>query len=263
MEKLNNQRAKGVNIGELFHEETKYAPNKVGGAALDWDHIPEPFKSHPSPVEVISLPELLEGEAPNVWEIFYHRRSIREYMPGPLLPLKLLTWLLWATQGFTAKKGGHFFRTVPSAGALHPIETYLVVRAVAGLDQGIYHFRPHMFDLELIKRGDFSWALTEDALGQDMIAHAQVTFIWTAVVARSKWKYHQRAYRYIYMDAGHIAQNLYLAGTASELGVCAIGAFFDDKVNSLIEVDGVEETTIYMARVGWPPDEVDEENELN
>jgi SagB-type dehydrogenase family enzyme len=120
------------------------------------------------------------------------------------------------------------------------------------LQQGIYHFRPYAFDLELLKSGDFSRDLAQAALGQDMVAHAQATFIWTAVVERSKWKYRQRAYRYIYLDAGHIAQNLYLAGTASGLGICGVGALFDDAVNSLIGVDGREETIVYMATVGWP-----------
>ena len=109
-----------------------------------------------------------------------------------------------------------------------------------------------MFDLEFIKAGNFAAALAESSLGQEMILEAQATFIWAAVVARSAWKYRQRAYRYIYMDAGHIAQNLYLAGTAAGLGVCAVGAFFDDRVSGLIGVDGVEETTVYLAAVGWP-----------
>jgi SagB-type dehydrogenase family enzyme len=118
------------------------------------------------------------------------------------------------------------------------------------LARGFYHFRPLAFDMEFIKPGDFGRSLADAALGQSMVADAQVVFIWTAIVARSKWKYRQRAYRYIYLDAGHIAQNLYLAGTASGLGVCGIGAFFDDRVNTLIGVDGTEETALYLASVG-------------
>jgi len=152
----------------------------------------------------------------------------------------------------TAKEGGWYFRAAPSAGGLYPIETYILARAVEGLDRGIYHFRPHVFDLEFIKAGSYATVLAEAALGQEMIREAQATFIWTAIVARSAWKYRQRAYRYIYMEAGHIAQNLYLAGTAAGLGVWAVGAFFDDRVNGLIEVDGVEEATVYLAAVGWP-----------
>jgi SagB-type dehydrogenase family enzyme len=83
-----------------------------------------------------------------------------------------------------------------------------------------------------------------------IVRGAQVTFIWSAVMARSKWKYRQRAYRYIYIDAGHIAENLYLAGEALGLGVCGIGALFDDMVNELVGLDGFKETVVYMATVG-------------
>ena len=171
-------------------------------------------------------------------------------MPDRSLPLADLSVLLWAAQGITADSGDHEFRAAPSAGGLYPIETYALARAVEDLEAGIYHFRPHAFDLELIKPGDFSIAAAKAALGQGIVANAQVTFLWTAIVGRSKWKYGQRAYRYIYLDAGHIAQNLYLAGTAEGLGVCGIGALFDDQVNALIGVDGVEETVVYMATVG-------------
>ncbi len=239
-------------IGEQFHEETKYTAGSMGGYALDWERMPEPYKAYASPIATIALPAPVIEQAANMWEVFGRRRSTRDFSPARNLPLGLLSALLWSTQGMTAKEGGWYFRAAPSAGGLYPIETYILARAVEGLDQGIYHFRPHLFDLELIKAGSFATVLAEAALGQDMIGEAQATFIWTAVVARSTWKYRQRAYRYIYMDAGHIAENLYLAGTAAGLGVCAVGAFFDERVNGLIEVDGREETTVYLAAVGWP-----------
>ena len=242
---------KGLGIGERFHEETKYAAGRMG-YALDWQNMPEPHKNYASPIATIALPEPLIGRPANVWEVFGRRRSTRVFSPAQSLPLDSLSSLLWSTQGITAIEGEWYFRAAPSAGALYPIETYILARAVEGLEQGIYHFRPHMFDLEFIKQGDFATLLADAALGQDMIREAQATFIWTAIVARSTWKYRQRAYRYIYMDAGHIAQNLYLAGTAAGLGVCAVGAFFDDQVNDLIAIDGVEETTVYLASVGRP-----------
>jgi SagB-type dehydrogenase family enzyme len=214
--------------------------------------MPERYKNYPESAKKTTLPEPQLNQNENVWDAIYRRRSLREYAPDLTLPLDTLATLLWATQGITAAAAGYQFRTAPSAGGLYPIETYLLARAVEGLEQGFYHFRPQAFDLEYIKSGDFAGTLAEAALGQSMIAKAQVTFIWTAIVARSRWKYRQRAYRYIYLDAGHIAQNLYLAGTAKGLGVCGIGAFFDDQVNSLIGVDGVKETVLYLASVGWP-----------
>ena len=238
-------------IGERFQQETKYDPDAMEGHALDWSRQPKPYKNYEAPLAVIPLPEPDVQGDPNLWRLLYSRRSRREYDAGqPLTPEKLSA-LLWATQGVTARYGEVLFRTAPSAGGLYPVETYLLIRAVEGLEPGIYHFRPQTFDLEFLKKGDLARDLAEAALGQTMVMAAQVTFIWTAIVERSRWKYRQRAYRYIYLDAGHIGQNLYLAAGALGLGVCAIGAFYDDKANSIIGVDGVEETAIYMATVGW------------
>ena len=245
-----NQKREGRGIGEAFQEETKYTPEKLAGHFLDWKNQPEHFKSYENPLARVSLPEALFAGKPDLWKLLSSRRSRRDYKSGESTSLESLSVLLWATQGITGRYGDTLFRTAPSAGGLFPIETYLNVRAVEGLDQGIYHFRPHKFDLEFLRNGDFARELAQTALDQEVVSDAQVTFIWSALVARSKWKYRQRAYRYIYIDAGHIAQNLYLAGEALGLGVCAIGAFFDDRVNGIVGLDGVEETVIYMGTVG-------------
>ena len=243
---------KNTYIGEKFQQATKYSPDKPMGYTLDWSRRPEPYKNHRSPLAYIPLPDPDIKSGANLRQLLQDRRSRREYDAGQSLKGELLSAILWATQGITAKYGEFLFRTAPSAGGLYPVETYLFLRAVDGFEPGIYHFRPQVFDLELLKKGNYARELTEAALGQTIVMGAQVTFIWSAVVERSKWKYRQRAYRYIYLDAGHIAQNLYLSAEALKLGVCAIGALFDDKVNSIIGVDGIEETVIYMATVGWP-----------
>ena len=188
-------------------------------------------------------------QSPHFWNVLQQRRSIRDYTPAPLT-LKELSNLLWATQGITAKAFSPWYRTVPSAGALHPIDTYLVVNRVEGLDPGVYFLNVTDFSLEMKNKGDFSLQIAQAALEQDIAREAAVVFVWVAVIHRSRQKYRQRAYRYIYLDCGHIAQNLYLAATAMGLGCCAIAAFFDDEVNSLIEADGLEETAIYLATVG-------------
>jgi SagB-type dehydrogenase family enzyme len=248
----NTQHPLPNGIGDRFQEETKYTPENIGGHFLDWDHMPEAYKTYSDSIARIALPEPRVGKAANLWETILKRRSVRNYSSHAVLPLDTLSTLLWATQGITAAASNYRFRSAPSAGGLYPIETYLLAVSVEGLDQGFYHFRPLAFDLEFIKPGNFGRSLAEAALGQGIVEDAQVVFIWTAVVARSKWKYRQRAYRYIYLDAGHIGQNLYLAGTAAELGVCGIGAFFDDRVNALIGLDGIEETALYLASVGLP-----------
>lgn len=238
--------------GERFQEETKYDPDKMEGHALDWSRQPKPFKDYKTPLAIVPLPEPDLAGNTNLWQLLARRRSRRDYDAARPLTTEKLSALLWATQGVTARSGEILFRTAPSAGGLYPVETYLLARAVEGREPGIYHFRPHTFDLEFLKKGDLARDVAEAALGQTMVMTAQVTFIWTAVVERSRWKYRQRAYRYLYLDAGHIGENLYLAAGALGLGCCAIGAFYDDRVNGIIGVDGVEETVISLATVGWP-----------
>ncbi len=101
--------------------------------------------------------------------------------------------------------------------------------------------------------GDRSLECARAALGQEMCAEAALLLIWTAVVGRSARKYAQRAYRYIYLDAGHLAQNVALACVALDLGCCMIGALFDDELNAILGVDGRDETVLYMAAIGPIP----------
>jgi len=238
-------------VGDRFQQETKYYPNKIPSHRLDWYNKPESYKEYEKKLKIIQLPDPKFNEV-DLWGSIYRRRSKREYITNRAISLQFLSILLWATQGITADFKDISLRTTPSAGALYPIETYLSVRLVEGLEPGIYHFRPYLFDLAYLESGDYSNKLSKATLNQDMIESAQVTFIWTAIIARSKWKYLQRAYRYIYLDAGHIAQNLSLSAEALELGSCEIGAFFDEEVNKIINVDGINETVLYMATVGWP-----------
>lgn len=250
MKSSHDRKGPNGGIGDQFQQETKYAPHDMGGQFLDWSRKAEPYKNYDSPLTIVALSKPSSRYTADLWHVLQSRRSRRAYDDTRSLPEEQLSALLWATQGVTARYGNLLLRTAPSAGGLYPIETYLSIRAVEGLQPGIYHFRPHAFDLELIGQGDHSKELTEAALGQSMLRSAQVIFIWSAMIARSKWKYRQRAYRYLYLDAGHIAQNLYLAGEALGLGVCGIGALFDDMVNGIIGLDGFEETVVYMAAVG-------------
>ena len=249
-----NTENSSKDIGDRFQLETKYFRHKMQRHFLDWDNKPYLYKTYENPLEVISLSEPEFNVEARLIEVLASRRSRRNYDPEKPLDFKVLSTLLWATQGATEKLdtqfGPLFLRTAPSAGALYPIETYLCVRLVNDLKPGIYHFRPHYFDLELLKKGDYSEKFSLAALNQKMVKFSQITFVWTALVERSKWKYLQRAYRYIYLDVGHIGQNLYLAAEALQLGCCTIGAIFDEEANKLIDVDGVNETVVYMATVG-------------
>jgi len=237
-------------IGDTFQQETKYSRDSIGGVRMDRSAKPETYKEYDG-VEVIDLPPPETSEGNGLWDIIAERRSVRTFTRDPL-SLQHLSQLLWATQGITERIEGYELRAAPSAGALYPVETYLVVNNVEGIQQGIYHYRVRTAQLELLREGDFSQEIAAAALQQEMCAEAPVVFIWTAVVQRCKWKYGKRAYRYIYLDAGHIGAHLSLACVSLGLGSCQIGALFDDEVNRIIDVDGIEETVVYMSCVGHP-----------
>jgi len=159
---------------------------------------------------------------------------------------------LWATQGITRRIHGHAFRTAPSAGALYPVETYLSLFNIENIEPGIYHYAVETHELERLQSGDFRRKTAQAALDQDMAFAANAVFIWTAVFPRSKWKYKQRAYRYVYLDAGHIAGNLTLAAVALGLGSCQIAALYDDEANALLGIEGEKESVLYMSVLGHP-----------
>ncbi len=237
-------------VGDTFQQSTKYRRGQLPGGGLDWEHKPATYKRYASAPKVALSPPQTEGGAP-LWEAVSQRRSVRRFQDKSL-PEAALSQLLWAAQGITRIGRGVGFRTVPSAGALYPVETYVVVHAVEGVESGVYHYAVEHHALDQLRTGDFRTDVARAALDQDMAYRANVVFVWTAVFERSKWKYRQRAYRYIYLDAGHIAQNVAVGAWALGLGSCQIAALYDDEANALLGVDGIEESTIYMTVVGAP-----------
>ncbi len=237
-------------IGDLFQQETKYLRGKLSGGPLIWSAKPKTYKIYSASSKIkLDKPEL-KGGMP-LWEAIQNRQSIRNYRNIPL-GKGILSQLLWATQGISREAMGFEFRTVPSAGALYPVETYLVLNNVESIEPGVYHYDVKNHQLDLLKSGDFRMDVAQAALDQDMAYSANVVFVWTALFERSKWKYKQRAYRYVYLDVGHIAQNLALAAVALGLGTCQIGALYDEEVNRLVDIDGDKESILYMSVVGYP-----------
>lgn len=237
-----------MNIGDNYHSETKYFRNLIRGRRQIFDKLPEPYKNYPDS-ESTTLPEPIKSDGAGIWDILMQRRSRRDYT-AEYLSLAELSQLLWAIQGITAYAGRYALRTSPSAGALYPIETYVIANHIDNLETGAYHYNVLKHSLELIKKGEFGADIAHSALDQTMLEDASVVFIWTAVVARSKWKYGERAYRYIYMDAGHIGQNAYIAAEAMGLGCCTVGAFFDDEIGAIIGIDNKEEIVVYLCSIG-------------
>ncbi len=179
------------------------------------------------------------------------RRSRRRYSPTPL-ELDELAFLLWTTQGVQKRLDrGTALRTVPSAGCRHAFETYLVALNVRGLEAAIYRYLPLEHEL-LFERTEAALAThaVAAAHAQGFVGSAAVTFVWTVIPYRMEWRYDIAAHRVILMDAGHVCQNLYLACEAIGAGCCAIGAFHQEAMDSLLGVDGQDEFACYLASVG-------------
>lgn len=240
---------RGEGIGDLYHQETKYRREAMPRGGLDWAHQPSPYKEFHNAIKYFPIRPIDQKSGKSLWEAIAQRRSVREFSEQSIT-FSELSQLIWATQGITAKSGGFEFRASPSAGALYPIETYLGVNRVEEIPSGIYHYNVKEAQLILLKEGHFGPELCEAGLGQELLEEAACVFVWTAIVGRSKWKYRERAYRYIYMDVGHIGQTLYLAATALDMGCCGVGAFFDEEVDRVIGVDGKNEISVYVGAVG-------------
>lgn len=182
-----------------------------------------------------------------VKEAIASRRSKRDFS-GHSMSLAELSDLLYYSDGITDKR--HGLRAAPSAGGTYPIEIYTLVNNITGIPKGIYHYLVSTHELELIKEGNFSHDISSTALREKMIILANVVIILTAVFQRIQRRYGDRAKRYIYMEAGHIAQNACLMATSMDLGACAIGAFYDQDLNRILEIDGIKESALYIIAVG-------------
>lgn len=178
------------------------------------------------------------------------RRTIREYSEESIHRWEL-SLMLHYTQGVSEGGGTSHLRNVPSAGALHPFETYLVVNRVDGIERGIYRYLPldHALVRESCHVGEGE-SIATTCRRPDLVRNSAVTFIWVAVPDRILWKFGNRGWRYLFIEAGHVCQNLYLIATALECGTCAIGSYHDDEMNCALGIDGEEQFCIYLASVG-------------
>jgi SagB-type dehydrogenase family enzyme len=196
--------------------------------------------------ETISLPEARDSTV-TLEASIRARHSVREFTSEPLA-LGDVGQILWAAQGIVKADGR---RSVPSAGALYPIEVYLVVGAVEGLDAGVYRYVPQGHKLARVSSGDVRTQLTAAAIGQEAIAHAPATLVIGAELARSSGKYGERARRYVDMEAGHVSQNVYLQVVPLGLGTVAMGAFRDERVREICGMRRGEEP-LYIMPFGKP-----------
>lgn len=216
-----------------------------------------PFESSPKDVlAMITLPDPKNAIVKSI-DLRYaieNRKSVRKYSAEPL-SMGELSYLLWCTQGVKIVTPGATYRNVPSAGSRHALETYLLINNVDGLKHGLYKYMAVEHKLaELPCGSNITQEVTKACPKGPFIESSAVTFIWTASFYRMVWRHGQRGYRYVHIDSGHVCQNLYLAAQSIDSGACGISVFIDDRINSLLGVDGEEESVIYMAAVGKESD---------
>lgn len=205
---------------------------------------------------IIALPEvdLLPDQKVNFLELIELRSTVRQYGEKPL-SLMELSYLLWCTQGVKmVLPGSATMRTVPSAGARNALETYLYINRVEGLEPGLYRFLALEHSLLPVAVGETVGERLAPGFNKlNMYHSAAVTFIWTAVLERMEYYFGGRSLQYLYLDAGHVCQNLYLAAFTVESGVCAVGSFNDQEMNQALGLDGKNEFAVYAAHVGKLP----------
>jgi SagB-type dehydrogenase family enzyme len=186
------------------------------------------------------------------------RRSKREFDPGPI-PAEVLAALLDAGYGVTGEltaegqRPALRFRSVPSGGALYPLELYAAVSRVAGLESGLYHFDPLSPGLEVLRPGMTPDELTGLSTYPDVVCSCAVLILVAAIFGRTRFKYGLRGYRFALLEAGHIAQNVVLAATALDLAAVPLGAFYDRRTDAFLGLDGVNESTLYLIALGREP----------
>ncbi len=236
-------------IGPQFHRLTSYSPKGYLGPVI-WKRRPKvEFKF----LKKIKLPR---PEIPEITlkEALWSRRSRRRFYRAPI-SLKVLSGLLNAADGVSGEKWGTKLRTAPSAGALYPIFIYLFAERIEGLDQGLYVFLPEENSLGLLKPGSFRKQILRFSPQGDIMARAPLLLVLVSFFPKVTWKYLDRGYRYAYMEAGAISQNIYLACEAYGLSTVEIAAFYDTYVNSILGLDGENSAALALHPVGPRPEQ--------
>lgn len=237
-----------ADLGMQYHTWSKPGVPNPLAPLLDWGQRPAQYKVYPDAPR-IPLPAPGDARGLSLEDAIRQRRSVRTYT-GASMTQDALSRLLFHTGGITAEQVGTRLRAAPSAGALYPIETYVVAHRVEGLEAGVYHYAVQDHALTQVRAGDVRNEIVRAGILQSFLGEANVVLILTSIFQRLRWRYRARAYRYALLEAGHIGQNVYLAATAMGMGACAVGAFNDDAINVLVGVDGVEEAVLYVLTVG-------------
>lgn len=221
---------------------------------------------------VVNLPIITSKNAPKAdfFETISSRISRRDYSEVPM-SLEELAFLLWCTQGVKKVIGGYrhyikdgsgrnYLRPVAAGGCINAYETYIVINNIQDLENGIWRYLPLSNQIVLDRQvddipGKIAEVFTNKSQNQNYASKAAAVFFWACIPYRGEWKYKETSHKIMLLDLGHISHQLYLAAEAIGCGCCAIGGYYQDKADALIEVDGENEYTVLCASIGHAIDE--------
>jgi SagB-type dehydrogenase family enzyme len=245
-----------ADIAKLYHLHSSHERARVFEPILDLDVLPLRFRTYPGAPRT-SLPGRDFALDMPLGMALEKRRSIRHHALKPLA-LETVGRILHTAYGVRGHRevDGEVIpdRPVPSAGGRYPLELYAATQSVEGLADGIHHYDARAHELELVREGLAQPILVDLLMGQNVARDANLVVIITAVRERTMWKYGQRGYRHVLLDAGHVGQNLYLVATALGLGPTAIGGFYDQELGALLHL-APEEEPFYVVCIGQPAQE--------
>ncbi|WP_437924546.1 SagB/ThcOx family dehydrogenase [Sorangium sp. So ce291] len=246
-------RSKEADVARLYHLQSSHVRSRPLEAPFDGDLQPLRFRTYAGSARTPLPGRDFAIDAP-LGAVLERRRSVRDFVLRPMA-LETLGRLLHASYGVRGarKIEGEWScdRPAPSAGGRYPLEIYVATQAVEGVPDGLYHYDARAHELELRREGLAHAALADLAVAQDMVLNTNAVVIITAIPLRTMWKYGQRGYRFLWLDAGHIGQNLYLVATAMGLGPVAIGGFYDDELKDFLALPA-EEDAMYLVCIGQP-----------
>jgi len=242
-------------LWELYHENSKVG--QYDNATLSKQKMIEKLERMDEVLIYdtsprIPLPEALPLDG-RVDDVLKNRISVREMRPETLSLAEVST-LLFYTYGATRDNAGtgisRSFRIVPSGGALYPLELYFYSTHIENIDDGFYHYNPIKNELRHIKKGNHNKALSQAIIQKEFVSDASILVFITAIFERSIFKYGERGYRLILLEAGHVSQNLALVSNALGLGHLCIAGFYDRKLDEILNIDGVTHSALYVNTIG-------------
>jgi SagB-type dehydrogenase family enzyme len=250
-------------LWELFHENSKIsryyrsASNEEVLGRLREFHESLPYVGYPA----VNLPRSLTALGLSLEKAITTRASVRNMVPC-LLTLENVATLLHYAYGVTRDSNGgglpRALRAAPSGGGLYPLELYFHSTYIEGLQGGLYHYNPAENNLRLLHAGDDTRRISEALVHPDIATGASLIILITAVFERTIFKYGDRGYRFLLLEAGHVAQNINLVVNGLGLGCVDIGGFFDRQIDDLLGLDGLTHSTIYRVAIGKKEDTLEE-----